>query len=197
MSLLCSTELQRKRLYYSVEDVRHFVDDAAMLPLLEASSKLYIHDGATYVMDKTVRLMFPDLPYERKCVACNEVKPLDAAFPKASTEVHMRSRTCSTCTASQMRATNSQRIATETKLCIVCKIPKPKTSFNLSASTCYTCNDKKTAAKSLLKAEADPGSQFCRACRRAKPLDAFGPYASCTACREKTRARMAAKRQNA
>lgn len=196
MSLLCSTELQRKRLYYSVEDVRHFVSDAAMRPLLEASSKLYMHDGKTYVMDKTVRLMFPDLPYERECVECNEIKRLDTAFPKASTEAHMRSRTCSTCIASKKRTTNSQRIATESKLCIVCNVSKPETSFNLSASTCYTCNDKKTAAKSLQKAEADPGSQFCRTCRRAKPLDTFGPYATCTACREKTRVRMAAKRQN-
>jgi hypothetical protein len=49
--------------YYLIDDVKQYVEEDELWPLLKLNNKLYTHEGKLYVMDKTVREMLPDLPY--------------------------------------------------------------------------------------------------------------------------------------
>jgi hypothetical protein len=46
MSSLCSIELQRKRLYYLIDDVKQYVEEDELWPLLKLNNKLYTHEEA-------------------------------------------------------------------------------------------------------------------------------------------------------
>jgi hypothetical protein len=63
MSSLCSIELQRKRVLL-IDDVRQYVEEDDLWPLLKLDNKLHTHEGKLYVTDMTVRETFPNLPKE-------------------------------------------------------------------------------------------------------------------------------------
>jgi hypothetical protein len=70
--------------------------------VVEAEQQAIHARGKLYVTDKTVREMFPDLPYKR-CVDCHHVKALVTEFPKVWRGPHAV-RTCSECTSDKKRS---------------------------------------------------------------------------------------------